>query len=169
MAKTYDSLNEKLKSFIMEQKIFFVASAAGEGRVNLSPKGYDTFRIIDDGKVAYLDYPGSGNETARHLSEGGGLTIMFCSFGKIPMILRLYGKGRVISKKDADFEEYFSLFDEENVEIVRQIIVMDIDSVVTSCGYAVPYFDYRGDRTQLKSWSEKKAKDGTLAAYMGDD
>ena len=167
MAKTYRSLNGRLREFIKEQKIFFVASASGDGKVNLSPKGYDALRIIDDNRVCYLDYPGSGNETARHMNEDGRLTIMFCSFGKKPMIMRLYGRGKAVSKDDNRFDEYLSLFDEENVDIVRQVICIDIESVVTSCGYGVPLYDFMGERDELRSWSAKKAAKGTLGKYMG--
>ncbi len=167
MAKFYNSLNGKLRKFISEQKIFFTASAATDGNVNLSPKGYDSLAIIDDSRVCYLDYPGSGNETAMHVQEDGRITIMYCSFGKNPMIMKLYGRGDVISKGDVKFEEYFALFEEKNLDIVRQIICIDIESVVTSCGYGVPFFDYRGEREQLKTWAEKKAKEGTLDEYMG--
>ena len=167
MAKSYNSLNSDLKQFINQQKVFFVASAAKTGNVNLSPKGYDSLRIIDDSLICYLDYPGSGNETANHMMEDGRVTMMFCSFTKNPLIMKIYGKGEPLLPDDERFPEYFKLFDVENKEIVRQIFLIKIDSVLTSCGYGVPFFDYEGERDQLKSWAIKKAKNGTLGEFMG--
>ena len=167
MAKIYNTLNETLKQFIAEQKLFFVATAAEGENVNLSPKGYETFAIIDDNTVCYLDYPGSGNETAKHTRADGRLTMMFCSFDKKPLILRLYGEGEVVSHEDERFGGLISLFKEEEVEIVRQLIVLNIKSVMTSCGYGVPFFEYKGDRNQLRDWSLIKAGEGTLGKYMG--
>lgn len=167
MAKTFPSLDERLKSFIADQKLFFVASAANEGEVNVSPKGYDTLRIINNNRVAYLDYPGSGNETANNVIEDGRITIMFCSFDRTPMILRLYGKGEVIAKEDDDFAHYFTLFDEWESGVVRQIIAVDIDYAMTSCGYGVPLYEFQGEREELKRWSLKKFKNGTLYKYLG--
>lgn len=167
MAKKFDALNDSLISFINEQKVFFVASAGKEGPVNLSPKGYDSLRIIDKQSCCYLDYPGSGNETALHMQEDGRLTIMFCSFNEKPLILRLYGRGELISRNDERFRGYLDLYQVEDERVVRQIFFMKIDSVLTSCGYGVPFYDFRGERTQLRDWSVKKAKEGTLDKYMG--
>lgn len=167
MAKLYDTLNETLKQFIHEQKLFFVASVAAGENVNLSPKGYETLAIIDNTTVCYLDYPGSGNETATHTRSGGRLTMMFCSFEKKPLILRLYGEGEVVSTEDERFDKLISLFKEKELDIVRQVIVLNIKSVMTSCGYGVPFFEYKGDRNQLRDWSLIKAKEGTLGKYMG--
>ena len=167
MAKSYDSLNDKLISFIKAQKIFFVASAGKEGNVNLSPKGYDTLNIIDEKSCCYLDYPGSGNETAIHMLEDGRVTIMFCSFDEKPLILRLYGRGDVVGRDDERFSSYLNRFEVEHEKIVRQIFLIKIDSVLTSCGYGVPFFDYKGEREQLREWSVKKADEGTLGKYMG--
>ena len=171
MAKSYNSLNNDLKQFIKEQKIFFVASAAKTGNVNLSPKGYDSLRIIDDSLICYLDYPGSGNETANHMMEDGRVTMMFCSFTKNPLIMKIYGKGEPLRPDDERFPEYLELFDVESNEIareiVRQIFLIKIDSVLTSCGYGVPFFDYEGERDHLKKWALKKSDDGTLTEFMG--
>src|SRR5829696_8447254 len=105
MAKFYARLDEQLQSFIGEQKMFFTATAPAEGRINLSPKGMDTFRCLDGGRrVAYLDLTGSGNETAAHLSENGRMTVMLCSFSEHPLILRIYGRGRVVHPGDAEWE-----------------------------------------------------------------
>ena len=167
MAKIYKTLNKALKQFISEQKLFFVATATEGENVNLSPKGYETFAIIDDTTVCYLDYPGSGNETAEHTRADGRLTMMFCSFDKKPLILRLYGEGESVRPKDERFGRLISLFEENELEIVRQVIVLNIKTVMTSCGYGVPFFEYKGDRSQLRDWSLIKAREGTLGKYMG--
>jgi len=169
MAKIYNELNETLKRFISEQKLFFVATAAAGENVNLSPKGYEALAVIDDSTVCYLDYPGSGNETARHARSDGRLTMMFCSFDSKPLILRLYGEGEAVSKKDGRFGGLISLFKEKEIGIVRQIIVLNIKSVMTSCGYGVPFFEYKGDRNQLRDWSLIKAREGSLDRFMGKE
>ena len=158
MAKFYSELNSSLRDFIQEQKLFFTATAPLQGRINLSPKGIDTFRCIDDQTVAYLDLTGSGNETAAHLKENGRMTIMFCSFSEKPLILRLYGKGRVIRSKDEEWESFYSLFDSLPGE--RQIIVLDIESVQTSCGYGVPLYEFKQERNTLIEWAQKKGEQG---------
>lgn len=160
MAKYYDKLDSRLKAFISEQKIFFVSSSASQGSINLSPKGYDSFRVLGDKQICYLDYPGSGNETAKHLIEDGRLTVMFCSFEKKPTILRVFGQGMIVSKEEDQFARYFSLFDEDDLEITRQIIILNIDSVLTSCGYSIPYFKYKGERKQLKKLLKNKVSGG---------
>src|SRR4051812_46261247 len=98
MAKFFDKIDEKIRKFIGAQKMFFTASAPASGRINLSPKGIDTFRVLDENTVCYLDLTGSGNETAAHIAENGRLTIMFCSFADAPLILRLYGQGEVVGR-----------------------------------------------------------------------
>src|SRR5688500_785364 len=111
MARFYPALNDFHREFIAEQKLFFVASAPDEGRINLSPKGMDTFRCLDETTVAYLDLTGSGNETAAHLRENGRITIMFCSFSEKPLILRLYGRGEVVRAGDEGWEELAQSFE----------------------------------------------------------
>lgn len=158
MAKFYSELNSSLQDFIQEQKLFFTATAPLQGRINLSPKGIDTFRCIDHQTVAYLDLTGSGNETAAHLRENGRMTIMFCSFSEKPLILRLYGKGRVIRSRDEEWQSLSSLFDTLPGE--RQIIVLDIESVQTSCGYGVPLYEFKQERNTLIEWAENKGEQG---------
>jgi len=165
MAKFYERLNSGLCEFIQNQHIFFVATAPHAGRINVSPKGADTFRILDDSRVAYLDITGSGNETAAHLLDDGRLTIMFCSFGEDPLILRLYGRGHALHSVDDAWPElagHFSAFPG-----VRQIMLLDIESVQTSCGYSVPRYEYQGERDTYLRWAEKKGPDG-LAAYQDE-
>ena len=160
MARFYPVLEAKHRSFIAAQKLFFTATALSEGRINLSPKGMDSLRVIDAQCVAYLDLTGSGNETAAHLKHDGRMTIMFCSFDADPLILRLYGRGRAVRRQDAAWETWRAHFPALPGE--RQIIVLDIESVQTSCGYAVPQFDYRGERDTLVRWAEKKGTLGLL-------
>lgn len=158
MGKFYTELNDSLKKFIKKQKVFFTASAPSDGRVNLSPKGMDTFRCLDDKTIAYLDLTGSGNETAAHITENQRLTIMFCSFSEKPLILRLYGNGEVVrpeSKRWKDLSPEFEHFTGE-----RQIIVLNIESLQTSCGFGVPIYDLREERETLVEWAEKKGEDG---------
>lgn len=158
MAQFYTELNPDLQSFIQEQKIFFTATAPTEGRINLSPKGMDTFRCFDNKTVGYLDLTGSGNETAAHLQENGRMTIMFCSFSSQPLILRLYGKGRVILPKNQEWQLLSPLFSSLPGE--RQIIVLNIDSIQTSCGYAVPIYEFKEERNTLITWAKNKGEQG---------
>ena len=160
MAKFYTELDNSLRRFIAEQKIFFTASAPNDGRVNLSPKGMDSFRCLDRKTVAYLDLTGSGNETAAHIFENGRLTIMFCSFTEKPLILRLYGRGRVVRKNDEDWNRLYSNFTPIIGE--RQIIVLEIDSLQTSCGFAVPVYELKEEREKLVEWAENKGENGLL-------
>ena len=157
MANITESLNQEDKDFITKQKMFFVSSSPKKGKINLSPKGLDdTFKIIDDNTILWLNYFGSGNETAAHLLEDNRMTIMFCAFEGKPMILRLYGEAKIYHKRNREFYNYINLFP-ENVG-ARQIIEMDVNLVQTSCGFAVPFMEFREDRTTLNSWAEKQGK-----------
>jgi hypothetical protein len=168
MGKVQKALDEGLKSFVGEQKMFFVATAplAEDGMVNTSPKGYRSFAIINDSTVAYLDYPGSGNETARHVMENGRLTIMFCSFEERPLIVRLLGKGEVIEKEDERFYLYEPYFQERFGPWTRQIIVLHIDKVKSSCGESVPFYEYKGERESLHDWAVDMNAKGRLGEYI---
>lgn len=158
MAKFFKELDHELNEFISRQLLFFTASAPTSGRLNLSPKGMDTFRVITNNTVAYLDLTGSGNETAAHLAENGRITLMFCSFSKNPLILRLYGNGKVIRPSNTQWTELKALF--PDLAGARQIIMIHIDSVQTSCGFAVPMFESQQERPVLKEWAEKKGQAG---------
>ncbi|MEM7768946.1 MAG: pyridoxamine 5'-phosphate oxidase family protein [Cyanobacteria bacterium P01_A01_bin.37] len=158
MAKFYQQLDDALRSFIEEQQLFFTATAPTQGRINLSPKGIDTFRCIDNYTVAYLDLTGSGNESAAHLRENGRMTIMFCSFSDRPQILRLYGRGEVIDVEHPQWEALSPLFSGQPGQ--RQIIRLMLDSVQTSCGFGVPLFEFQGQRDNLIEWADKKGEDG---------
>ena len=158
MADQYNEIPEKLSKFIGNQKIYFIASADDTGRVNLSPKGGDTFRVLGSNRVAWMSVTGSGNETAAHLLANNRITIMFCSFTENPMILRLYGSGRICYPGSAGWDELHGLFPDSTGN--RQIFDVEVDLVQTSCGFQVPYFEYQGDRDTLEKWAEKKGHDG---------
>lgn len=162
MAKFYTTLTPSLREFIAEQRIFFVATAPRAGRVNLSPKGMDTFRCIDERTVAYLDLTGSGAETAAHILDNGRVTIMLCSFTETPNILRIYGQGRIVRPEDPAWPMMLSNFTPTPGQ--RQIIVVDIESIQTSCGFSIPFYEYQGPREQLVHWAEVKGEEG-LAEY----
>src|SRR5215204_5171089 len=147
MAKFYTELDEALRDFIGRQRMFFHASAPNQGRINLSPKGLDTFRVLSDKRVAYLDLTGSECETAAHLAENGRLTLMFCSFEDKPLILRLYGRGWVVRPRDARWGELRPLFPPVPGE--RQVVGLDIESIMTTCGFAVPVYEFKGQRQLL--------------------
>ena len=158
MAKFYTHLDEGLRRFVGEQKVFFTATAPAEGRINLSPKGMDTFRCLDERTAAYLDLTGSGNEAAAHLAENGRMTIMFCSFSAQPLILRLYGRGRVVRPGDAEWARLRPRFPELPGE--RQIVVLEVESAQTSCGFAVPVYELKEERQRLVEWTLAKGEEG---------
>jgi hypothetical protein len=160
MGKLHDSIKPAHKEFIEKQHIFFVSTAplSADGRINLSPKGLDCFRVLSENKIAYMDLISSGNETSAHTLENGRITIMFCSFEGAPNILRLYGKGFTVLPGSDDWEEYSPHF--KIYPSTRQIIVADIDMVQTSCGFGVPLLNYAGERDIHFEWAEKKGADG---------
>lgn len=158
MAEFFTALDERLIQFIREQRVFFTATAPKAGRINISPKGMDTFRCLDANTVCYLDLTGSGSEASAHIAENGRLTIMLCSFSEKPLILRLYGKGEVVRPGDEQWGTYFSNFAE--IPGQRHIIVLHIDSIQTSCGYAVPLMEFKEERQTLKKWAETKGPEG---------
>jgi hypothetical protein len=158
MAKQYDALTENLSNFILEQKIFFVATATADSRVNLSPKGMDSLRILSPNRVAWLNVTGSGNESAAHVQVNPRMTIMFAAFEGNPLILRLYGQAKVVHPRDAEWAElaqHFTL-----LPGARQIFDVRIEMVQRSCGMAVPFFDYKCEREQLSDWATRNGEDG---------
>ena len=158
MAERYTRLDEKLSAFIRAQHIYFVGTAGAEGYVNVSPKGMDSFRIIDDTTVAWLNLTGSGNESAAHVLENGRMTVMFCSFDKQPLIMRLYGQATTVHPRDERWDELSALF--PSYTGARQVFVLDVELVQTSCGYAVPYYKLKGDRPTLTKWADKHGEAG---------
>lgn len=166
MAKQYSTIEPPLRDFIERQHIFFVASAAQGARVNVSPRSTDCLRVIDERSICYLDRTGSGNETMAHLRADGRLTVMLCAFKGPPRILRLYGKGRSILRGTEDYDRLLaSQFGTEPLG-ARQIVVLAVDLVQTSCGYGVPLFDYEGERDSMDRWAEAKIADDALDAYQ---
>jgi len=158
LAKYYQELDSKLQSFIEKQKVFFVGTAAAEGSINVSQKGMDSLRIIHSKQLAWLNLTGSGNETAAHLNEIPRMTLMCCAFEGNPMILRVYGTARAIHTQDEEWSSWISKF--PAIPGARQIFMMNIDRVQTSCGFAVPLYQYAGDRDLLIDWVEKKGEAG---------
>lgn len=149
MASSRPDIDEPTRRFIEQQPVFFVASAplSGEGHVNVSPKGLDTLRVLSPTRVAYLDLGGSGKETSAHLLENGRVTLMFCSFGPSPKVVRLFGRGRVVVPSDPGWAEEYARFDP--YPGARQVVVVDVHRVGTSCGYGVPLMDVVGPRALL--------------------
>lgn len=156
MGKIHDKLNDRLREFIGAQPVYFIATAPEQGgHVNVSPKGYaDTFAILDDLTVAYLDLDGSGVETISHLRQNGRITVMFCAFSGPPNILRLYGTGRVVVPEDSEFSELIKNFGPHPG--VRSIIIVNCDRISDSCGFSVPFMSFDEDRTLLDEWAGRK-------------
>ena len=172
MGKDYTALTEVHREWITEQHLFFVATAplAGDGHVNMSPKGYDTFRVLDDHTVAYLDLSGSGIETIAHLREVPRLTIMFVAFEGRPRILRLYGRGSVVLHDEPGFDRAAAPWTDVDGQLPlgsRAIVRLDIELVRSSCGYSVPFMAYGGERETLAEWATKKGPDG-IEQYWDD-
>jgi len=168
VAEQFKTIAPQHRAFIEKQRVFFVASAAPGSRINLSPKGQDSLRVLDERTVVYLDLTGSGNETAAHLKADGRLTLMFCAFEGPPMILRLYGRGRALPRGGGEYEAVLKTrFGGVEQVGARQMIQLDAESVQTSCGYAVPNLVFKAQRPGLDAWAEKKGPDG-LVAYRAE-
>jgi hypothetical protein len=172
MGKQFDGLDEHLSDWIAAQALFFVASAplAGDGHVNLSPKGpIGTLRVLDERTVAYLDVVGSGAETIAHVRENGRLVIMLCAFSGPPRILRLHGRGEVILASDERFDALAErcAFDQPSVGAARRaIVLMDVTRIADSCGYGVPLMSFEGERPHANAWAEKKLRVGGAEALL---
>jgi hypothetical protein len=166
MAKVLDALDDKLTEWIGQQHVFFVATApAAGGHVNLSPKGHDCLRVIDPTTVAYLDLTGSGAETIAHTRENGRITVMLCAFEGPPLILRLYGEGKAHANGSSSYEELRPRF--PDLPGARSIVTVAIDRVQTSCGYSIPFMDYREERPTLQQWATRRGDDG-LREYWAE-
>ena len=166
MGSRTKEISEKQQEFIADQKMFFVGTAASEGRVNVSPKGMSTLRVLRPNKVVWLNLTGSGNETAAHLLQNDRITLMFCAFEGKPKILRLYGNAKVYHQRDSEYDDYIALFPE--IEGSRQIITIEVDLVQKSCGFGVPLYDYQSERGLLGNWAAKKGKE-KLEKYWADN
>lgn len=165
MAKQFDALTDDHRAFIEGQHIFFVATAAPDGRVNLSPKGTDALRILGPNRLVWLNLTGSGNETAGHLARANRITLMWCGFETRPLILRVYGTARTLHPRDPDWTALTAAFGPPPG--ARQLFDVTVGMVQSSCGYAVPYFDYKGERDTLARWTEDRGPDG-IAAYWDE-
>ncbi len=163
MAEFFPALTPAHREFIAKQPVFFVATAADGARINLSPKGMDSFRILDDATVAYLDVAGSGNETNAHLLADGRITIMFCAFDNPALIFRIYGHGRPVLPQDADWAAHAGHF--TLLPGTRQIFVIAIDEVQTSCGWGVPYMAFDRERDTLSKYHEQHGDQTRFAKY----
>ena len=163
MGKVFETIDEKISEWISRQKMFFVATAplSGDGLINCSPKGLDTFRILDGTTVAYLDYTGSGVETIAHLKENGRIVIMFCAFEGAPKIVRFHGHGEALEKETKEYLELIDRFEE--TKAVRSIIKVNVNRISDSCGFTVPLYKYEGDRDTIDKWAEQKGEEGVVA------
>ena len=166
MGRVLDAITDELAAFIAAQRVFFVATAPTDGgHVNLSPKGLDTFTVLDPSTVAYLDLTGSGIETVAHLRENGRITIMFCAFDGKPNIVRLYGRGEVLPTGEPEADALLPRFGE--YPGARSVIRVRVDRVSTSCGYGVPLLEYAGERDELLKFAERRGPEG-LVEYRED-
>lgn len=167
MAKVLEGIDPELGRWLEAQPVFFVATApSGDGgHVNVSPKGYDTFRVLDERTVAYLDLTGSGAETIAHVRQNGRITIMFCAFSGPPRVVRLHGRGAVLREGDDGVDELASRF--PDLPGARSIIRVEVERVSTSCGYAVPKMELVEERDVLIGWARRKGEDG-LVEYWAE-
>ena len=162
MAKQLSQISTSIKNFIEAQKMFFVGTADVDGRINVSPKGLDTIKVLDSNRVIWLNLTGSGNETAAHILAKNRMTIMFCSFTEQPLILRLYGTAQIYHHTDEAFQGLAHHFPTYSGK--RQIFDMHVEMVQTSCGFAVPLYEFKGERDTLNKWADKKTEE-ELVAY----
>jgi hypothetical protein len=166
MGKTYEGIDDRLREFIRAQAVFFVASAPSgpDGHVNVSPKGMKgCLAVLGEHEVAYLDYTGSGAETAAHLRDNGRIAVMFCAFDGPPKILRLHGTGRVVRPGDDGWDRLRAAFPDAPEHGLRVIVHVDVGRVSDSCGYAVPMMRYEGERDLLTQWARHKTAEDLVA------
>ncbi|PSL06058.1 pyridoxamine 5'-phosphate oxidase [Haloactinopolyspora alba] len=163
MGKVHERIDGRLREFVEAQHVFFVATApsGADGHVNVSPKGIGgTFTVVDEHTVAYLDFTASGAETIAHLRENGRITLMFCAFSGPPNVVRLHGRGRIVTIYDDEFADWAPRFGE--LRGARAVIVVDVHRVSDSCGYGIPFMDYAGERDLLPPHMERKGDDGRV-------
>ena len=151
-------IEDKLQGFIEEQRLFFVATAAPQGRVNVAPKGMETLRVMGPNRIVWLNLTGAENETAAHLLESPRMTLLWCSFDRKPMILRVYGDASMVHPRDGAWDGLAALF--PPMPGARQIFDLDVTYVLTSCGFGVPLYDFVGERDTLRRWAEQKGTTG---------
>ena len=164
MGKTFDEIDDATRRFLEAQRMFFVASAPldAAGHVNLSPKGLDTFRVLDSHTVCYLDFVGSGVETIAHVRENGRIVLMFCAFEGPPKIIRLHGRGTIVEPGDPRFAELAAKF--ATYVNTRAVIVVTVERIANSCGFGVPLYEFRAERSQLDEWTDRHGAEG-VARY----
>ena len=167
MSKTYDEITPELARWITAQHVFFVATAplSPDAHVNCSPKGLDTFRILNPRTVAYLDLTGSGAETISHLRENGRIVFMFCELSGAPKIVRLHGRGRIIPRDTEEWRREIQGFPQHPG--ARTVVIAEITRVSDSCGFGVPKYEYARERRGLTTWAESKGVEG-LAQYRSE-
>lgn len=158
MGTQYDALNDQHIAFIDKQHLFFTGTAANTGKVNISPKGMDSLRVLGPNRILWRNFTGSGNETAGHLAQSSRMTLMWCSFTRQPTILRAYGTARTIHPRDKDWDQLAAHFPGQPG--MRQLYDMKIEMVQKSCGYAVPFFYHAGERDTLEHWAQDKGEEG---------
>ncbi|MGE0622918.1 MAG: pyridoxamine 5'-phosphate oxidase family protein [Pseudomonadales bacterium] len=158
MAEQFESLSAELIEWIDRQHVFFVGTAARDGRVNVSPKGRDSLRVLNRREILWMNLTGSGNETAAHLQDVNRMTLMWCAFEGLPRILRVYGEAQIIHPRDEAWADCTAHIPAPVG--ARQYFRLHLDLVQTSCGYAVPFMDYVEDRDVLAKWAEKRGEDG---------
>ena len=166
MGKQYKILADKDIKFIKEQKIFYIASSSGK-EVNLSPKGYESIKVLDNKTLIFLNYPGSGNRSYHDALANGEFTVLFNSYEKKPMILRAFCKAQVIKDKSDDFYKYLEMFNEKE-SLVRNFFILNIYGVETSCGDGIPHMEYKEERPLLRKWMERLDKNDELETYKAD-
>jgi len=166
MGAFFDRLEEDHVAFIACQQLFFVATATEGAHPNLSPKGYDTLRVLGPDRLVFVDWPGSGNQTATHVAEHGRITLMFCSFDRAPLILRVYGAGRVLAANGPEFTALAARLGDAVGPHTRQLIDIRVQRVQTSCGYGVPLFEFRGPRETLQRYYDKRHAEVDWDAYL---
>ncbi len=164
MAKQFPQLDPPHQAFIEDQHMFFVGTAGSEGRVNISPKGMDSLRVLGPNRIIWMNLTGSGNETAGHLLDVNRMTLMWCSFTTRPLILRAYGTARTFHIGDEGWDELARHFPTHRS--ARQIYDMNIDMVQTSCGYAVPFMEYTSERDTMQKWVDGKSDDDIRAYWV---
>lgn len=162
MGKEYQEIDERVRRWIERQRLFFVSTAPleNDGRINCSPKGHDSLRVLGPRQLAYADIGGSGIETVAHLKENGRIVIMMCAFDGPPKIFRFYGHGRPVEPHEAEFERLVPLF--PDLPAIRNFIVVDIECIRDSCGYGIPLYEFKSERESLKNWCAKKTDDEML-------
>lgn len=169
MSKEWERIEKTVVAWIERQEIFFVASAplAADGNVNLSPKGGDCLRVLDDHTLAYIEWAGSGVETISHIRENKRMTIMLCAFSGPPKIFRFYGEGEAIMRNNPEFDELISHWDVSDLRAVRSIIKLNVKRIRDACGFGVPFYEYKGFRPSIDRMKENITDDALRSALVG--